>query len=199
MLQLINSFALLGKLQLLVLTLSLELVNFSFNFCQLVPSDLKVSLSFKAHVLDLGLVSCVLLDNLIVLCLTILHDLSHHFLIVTLQSLNFLFELMNESPLFVYKIIVIFLVHIHSRGVLIVDLLLGGREGIQIRLLLCLQLVVTSSVLEHLLVVLIASGFKLLMLLLLQELQLFFKILLDVVLLGEELLVFVPGGDLGLR
>lgn len=124
-LQLIDSLSLLSQLQLLVLTLSLELVNLRFNLRQLVSCDLQVSLCLKPHILNLGLVRSVLLDNLVVLSLTILHNLSHHLFIVALQCFNLLFQFMNESPLLVDEIIMIFLVHIDGRGVLFVNFLLG--------------------------------------------------------------------------
>jgi len=77
--------------------------------------------------------------------------------------------------------------------VLLLNVLLTSLERDLVRLLHHLQVIVASGIIQHLRVVLVLAGFKFLLLLLLQELQLLFIILNEVPHLGVKLQQLVSG------
>jgi len=125
-------------------------------------------------------------------------DLLHHLIVVTLHRLNLILQLLDQCALLINIVIVLLLAQIDSVGVLFHNPLLRGGKCILVSLLLLLEFVKASSVFQHLLVVLIAPSFKFFVLLLLQQFELLLVVVLHVLLRSVQLVVLVPGLQLGI-
>lgn len=150
--------------------MTVQVLNLSLYFDQLVARDLEGGFGVYAHLLDHGEGSIVLGLDFLGLLLSIPFDLIQHLSIVRLHGFNFLSQLVNKSLLLVYVGVVVRLIHVDRRCVFLHDFLLGCCKRVLVSFLLVLKLSVASSILQHLLVVLIPAGLQFLMLLLLKQL-----------------------------
>ena len=137
------------KLELLVANEAHESLELRLNFSQLVLCNLKVGLRSQTHVGDLVEACLVLLLNLANLLLCVIINLIHHFLVVTFHGLNGLLKMSNLLFLLVDSILVVLLLLIDLFSVLFIDCGLSVTELPGFLLLLFLESLVASGILEH--------------------------------------------------
>ena len=137
------------ELELLVANEAHESLELRLNISQLVLRDLKVGLRSQTHVGDLVEACLVLLLNLANFLLCVVIDLVHHFLVVTLHGLDGLLKVSDLLLLLVDSILVVLLLLIDLLSVLLVDRGLSITELPGLLLLLLLESLVASGILEH--------------------------------------------------
>ena len=113
--------------------------------------------------------------------------LIHHFLVVALHGLNGLLEMSDLLFFLVDRILVVLLLLVDLFCVLFIDCSLSITELPSFLLLLLLESLVARGILKHALRILIASSLELLMILLLLNFQLLFKLVFNLILVSIKL------------
>ena len=162
-LQFVFDLSLLLQRDLSINDLSVESLDIRLDICELVLRNLKFSLRLKAHLFDLLSSSIVLGENFLLLFLSIILNLLHRFVVVSLHSEDLLLQVCNFFFLEGNNVLMIFLLFIDLLSMLLVDGSLSVTELSTFLLLLFLQGLISSSIFEHALRVLISSCLKLLM------------------------------------
>ena len=114
-------------------------------------------------------------------------NLIHHFFVVALHGLYGLLEMSDLLFFLVDRILVVLLLLVDLFSMLFIDCSLSITELPGFLLLLFLESLVARGILKHALRVLIASSLELLMILLLLNFQLLFKLVFNLILVGFEL------------
>lgn len=191
LLQFLDDRLLCLELSLLVGNLALELVDLRRCVGQPVLRGLKLSLRTHAHVVDLSQAGLILLLDGLNLLLSIVIDLAHCLCVVLLHGLDVVLQGKDLILLDFDLVRMVFHLLVRVRGVLVIDGGLSLMEFVCFLLLLFLEFLVAGGVFKHLLVVLVALAFKLLVLLLCKFLDGFLELLFHLLLCYVELLVFV--------
>ena len=194
LLQLFNGLPLVLQLSALILDISLKGLNLTRSLSQFVLGGLKVGLRSQAHLFDLVQTIGILLLNLLDFIVSIVVDLVHGLSVVLLQVFNLVFQLEDLGLLGVNEVLVLSLQLIHLLGVLLKDGHFDLMELSLFLLMLIEQGLVTCSILQHSLRILILLLFELNMVLFMNVLDLLLKGLFHLVFGALKLLDLVTNG-----